>query len=93
MVDPLLSVGALLVSQLNPHAKLLYDLEQKIPLLMQPFGLHGVRMRPLDKGHELLLSIAGVVSSVLLLDSEVVHLPGGRGKLSHLLTSSSELCG
>ena len=33
VADPLLSVGALLVSQLSPHAELLYGLEQIIPLL------------------------------------------------------------
>ena len=33
----------------------------------------------------------GVITSVLLLDSEVGHLPSGRGKLSHLLTGGSEL--
>ena len=31
--------------------------------------------------------------SVLLSDLEVGHLPSGRGKLSHLLTGGSELCG
>ena len=30
--------------------------------------------------------------SVLLPDSEVGHLPGGRGKLSHLLMRGSKLC-
>ena len=32
-VDPLLSVCALLASQVNPHAELLYGLEQIVPLL------------------------------------------------------------
>ena len=35
----------------------------------------------------------GIIASVLLPDSEVGHLSGGRGKLSHLLTGDSELCG
>ena len=35
----------------------------------------------------------GIIMSVLLPDSEVGHLLGGRGKLSHLLTGGSELCG
>ena len=35
----------------------------------------------------------GIIASVLIPDSEVGHLPGGRGKLSHLLTGDSELCG
>ena len=34
VVDPLLSVGALLASQVNPHAELLYGLEQIVPLLL-----------------------------------------------------------
>ena len=33
VVDPLLSVGVLLVSQLSPRAELLYGPEQIIPLL------------------------------------------------------------
>ena len=33
VVDPLLSVGALLASQLNPCAELLYGPEQIVPLL------------------------------------------------------------
>ena len=49
-------------------------------------------MRPLDQGREVLLGLAGVIASVLLPDSEVGHLPGGKGKLSHLLTGDSELC-
>ena len=31
--------------------------------------------------------------SVLLLDLEVSHLPGSRGKLGHLRTGGNELCG
>ena len=34
-----------------------------------------------------------IVVSILLLDSEVGHLLDDRGKLSHLLTGDSELCG
>ena len=34
VVDPLLRVGTLLVSQVNPHAELLYGPEQIIPLLL-----------------------------------------------------------
>ena len=33
VVDPLLSVGALLASQVNPRAELLYGPEQIVPLL------------------------------------------------------------
>ena len=35
----------------------------------------------------------GIVMSILLPDSEVGHLSGGKGKLSHLLMGGSELCG
>ena len=35
----------------------------------------------------------GVVASILLPGSEVGHLPGGGGKLSHLLTGDGKLCG
>ena len=33
VVDPLLSVSALLASQVNPHVEFLYGLEQIVPLL------------------------------------------------------------
>ena len=35
----------------------------------------------------------GIITIVLLPNSEVSHLPGYRSKLSHLLTGGSELCG
>ena len=34
----------------------------------------------------------GIIASILLLDSDVVQLLGGGGKLSHLLMGGSELC-
>ena len=49
-------------------------------------------MHPLNQGHKLLLDLTGVVTSVLLPESEVGHHLGNRGKLSHLLTGGSELC-
>ena len=92
MADPLLSGSVLLVSQLNPPVELLYSPEEIVSLLLLPSSLHGVRVHPLDQGHELLLGLTGVLASILLLDSKVGHLLGGRGKLSYLLMGNSKLC-
>ena len=35
----------------------------------------------------------GIIMSVLLPDSEVSQLLGGKGKLSHLLMGGREMCG
>ena len=91
-VDPLLGVGVLLASQVTLRAEPLYGLEQIILLLPWPLGLRAVRACPLAQGHEPLLSLVGIIASILLPNSEVGQLLGGGGKLSHLLTGGSELC-
>ena len=52
-----------------------------------------MRARPLNQGHELLLSLTGITMSVLLLDFKVGHLLSSKGKLGYLLMGGSELYG
>lgn len=92
-VNPLLGIGALLVSHVTLRAEPLHSPKQIILLLLYSLRLHGVHARPLNQSCELLLGLMSMLASIRLPNSKVGQLPAGRGKLSHHLTCGSELLG
>jgi hypothetical protein len=91
--DSMLGINALLASHVALRAEPLCGPKQLVPLPSQPLKLCDVRSHPLNQGRELLLGLAGILTSVCLLDSEVGQLSAGGDKLSHLPMSGSELPG
>jgi hypothetical protein len=66
-------------------------LEQIILLLPNLLGFRVILARPFNQGHGLLFSNDDVLMGIRLPDSEIGHLPSGRGELGDPLTSDSKL--
>jgi hypothetical protein len=68
-------------------------LEKIIPLLSNLLGFHIILTRPFNQGHNLLLSLDGVLIGIRLPDSEIGHLLDNKSELGCPLTSGGKFCG